>query len=160
MFEAQSLITTALGSRTFFLKRVTKVAFRSIMISRELGPIFCSRYFVKTPVPGPYSTTRPQREKSILLHTFLTPKSEVGVMEAMYLSEMKFFTYASVVIVFVPSLRVSRRGNPSSGQQGIMIRNTEYNKQSAGRSPRAKHLFSPGFKLRWCCFAHPRVLRR
>src|SRR3990172_2967488 len=118
MFEAQSLITTALGSRTFFLKRVTKLAFRSIMISRESGPIFCSRYLVKTPVPGPYSTTRPQREKSILLHTFLTPKSEVGVMEAMYLSDMKFFTYDSVLIVFVPSLRVSRRGDPYLRETG------------------------------------------
>src|SRR3989304_3161790 len=141
MFEAQSLITTALGSRTFFLKRVTKLAFRSIMISRESGPIFCSRYFVKTPVPGPYSTTRPQREKSILLHTFLTPKSEVGVMEAMYLSDMKFFTYDSVLNVFVPSLRVSRRGDPSSVQQGIMIRNTEYSKQSAGRCAAATTTF-------------------
>src|SRR5512134_3467017 len=100
MFEAQSLITTALGSRIFFLNRSTKLAFRSIMTSRESGPIFCSRYFVKTPVPGPYSTIRPQCEKSIWLHTFLTPKSEVGVMEAMYLSEMQFFTYDSVLIDF------------------------------------------------------------
>src|SRR4030067_2663366 len=122
MFEAESLTTTALGSRTFFLKRVTKLASRSIMISRESGPIFCSRYLVKTPVPGPYSTTRPQREKSILLHTFLTPKSEVGVMEAMDLSERKFFTYDSVLIVFVPSLRASRRGGPSLSEKGIMVR--------------------------------------
>src|SRR3990170_1291312 len=115
MFEAQSLITTALGSRTFFLKRVTKLAFRSIMISRESGPIFCSRYFVKTPVPGPYSTTRPQREKSILLHTFLTPKSEVGVIEAMYLSVMKFFTYDNVLIFFGSPLRVFPGEEPSPG---------------------------------------------
>src|SRR4030065_1196429 len=121
MFEAQSLITPALGSRTFFLKRVTKLAFRSIMISRESGPIFCSRYFVKTPVPGPYSTTRPQREKSILLHTFLTPKSEVGGMEAMYLSERKFFTYDSVLIVFVASLLVSRRGDPYRRETGYRV---------------------------------------
>ena len=37
-----------------------------------------------------------QREMAI----FLMPKFQVGVMEAMYLSEMKFFTYDNVLIFF------------------------------------------------------------
>jgi hypothetical protein len=47
-------------------------------------------YFEKTPVPGPYSTINLFWLKSILLQTFFTPTDEVGVIDATFLSLMKF----------------------------------------------------------------------
>jgi hypothetical protein len=52
----------------------------------------------KTPVPGPYSTIKSLEAKLIRLHTVLTPMLDVGVMEATFLSLMKFFKYVIVSI--------------------------------------------------------------
>src|SRR6056297_2715180 len=60
-------------------------------MSREPGVIFSSRYFEKTPSPGPYSTSVISLLKSIFVQTFLTQCNDVGVTEATSLSLINVF---------------------------------------------------------------------